>query len=51
MTNIIRDTVDGVVGHQVYDSEKVGFWTNVIVEQCLASLAKLQKPFKYIGNA
>ena len=27
---------------------KVNQWTNGVVESCLASLTKLQKPFKYI---
>ena len=25
-------------------------WTNAILEKCVVSLTKLQKPFKYIGK-
>ncbi len=51
VTNIIRDAVDSTIGHQAYNPEKVTVWTGTVVESCLAALAKLQKPFKYIGNA
>ncbi len=50
VTNIIRDAVDNAIGHQTYNPEKVSNWTGAIVENCLAALAKLQKPFKYIGR-
>ena len=31
-----------------FQHAKVNQWTNGVVESCLASLTKLQKPFKYI---
>ena len=32
----------------IFQHAKVNQWTNGVVESCLASLTKLQKPFKYI---
>ena len=32
----------------MFQHAKVNQWTNGVVESCLASLTKLQKPFKYI---
>ena len=32
----------------LFQHAKVNQWTNGVVESCLASLTKLQKPFKYI---
>merc|ERR1712130_1034514 len=36
------------IGGNSYMHAKVNQWTNGVVESCLASLTKLQKPFKYI---
>ena len=33
---------------ELFQHAKVNQWTNGVVESCLASLTKLQKPFKYI---
>ena len=32
----------------VYDRNKISQWTQVIIENCIKELAKLNKPMKYI---
>eukprot|EP00800_Vazella_pourtalesii_P016542 TRINITY_DN4805_c0_g1_i1.p1 TRINITY_DN4805_c0_g1~~TRINITY_DN4805_c0_g1_i1.p1 ORF type:complete len:129 (+),score=30.62 TRINITY_DN4805_c0_g1_i1:110-496(+) len=48
VTQIIKETVDGVIGQNNYVHNRVNQWTSSIMEQCLAQLTKLGKPFKYI---
>ena len=42
-------SVEGVLGTNNYQHNKVNQWTSAVVEQCLNQLTKLAKPFKYIG--
>ena len=42
-------SVEGVLGNNNYQHNKVNQWTSAVVEQCLNQLTKLAKPFKYIG--
>ena len=48
VTNKIQGSIEATIGGNSYAQAKVGQWTNSVVESCLASLTKLQKPFKYI---
>ena len=48
VSNIIKEAIQTTIGGSSYLTNKVSMWTNSIVESSLASLAKLQKSFKYI---
>lgn len=50
VSNIIKESIESTIGGNSYTHSKVNNWTNSVVESCLASLTKLQKPFKYIGE-
>ncbi len=50
VSNIIKESIESTIGGNSYAHAKVNNWTNSVVESCLASLTKLQKPFKYIGE-
>ncbi len=50
VSNIIKESIESTIGGNSYVHNKVNQWTNSVVESCLASLTKLQKPFKYIGK-
>ena len=50
VSNIIKESIESTIGGNGYAHAKVSQWTNSVVESCLASLTKLQKPFKYIGQ-
>ena len=50
VSNIIKESIESTIGGNSYVHNKVNQWTNSVVESCLASLTKLQKPFKYIGE-
>lgn len=43
-------SIESAIGGSAYQHNKVNPWTNNVVEQCLNQLAKLSKPFKYIGR-
>lgn len=48
---IIQDSISSVIGESSkFVDEKVGTWTNNIVEGCVAKLTALHKPFKYIAT-
>ena len=42
--------MEGAIGGNAYQHNKVNQWTSSVVEQCLNQLTKLGKPFKYIGK-
>ena len=46
---VSQQSVEGVLGTNNYQHNKVNQWTSAVVEQCLNQLTKLAKPFKYIG--
>ncbi|CAI9718249.1 Hypothetical predicted protein [Octopus vulgaris] len=48
VTNIIKESVENVIGSNAYQHNKINQWTSNVVEQCLSQLTKLNKPFKYI---
>lgn len=48
VSNIIKEFVEGAIGGNAYQHNKVNQWTSNVVEQCLNQLTKLGKPFKYI---
>lgn len=43
-------SIEGAIGGNAYQHNKVNQWTSNVVEQCLNQLTKLGKPFKYIGK-
>nr|ACO15040.1 Dynein light chain Tctex-type 1 [Caligus clemensi] len=48
VSNIIKESIESTIGGNGYAQSKVAQWTKSVVESCIASLTKLQKPFKYI---
>ena len=50
VSNIIKESIEGSIGGNAYQHNKVNQWTSSVVEQCLNQLTKLSKPFKYIGK-
>lgn len=48
VNNIIKESLDATLGNQTYHQSKINTWTTNVVEAVLNSLAKLNKPFKYI---
>ena len=48
VSSVIKEAIATTIGGSSYMQAKVNHWTNGVVESCVASLAKLQKPFKYI---
>ncbi|KAK1789458.1 hypothetical protein P4O66_015382, partial [Electrophorus voltai] len=48
VSTIVKEAVEGAIGGNAYQHNRVNQWTNNVVEQCLTQLSKLGKPFKYI---
>ncbi|KAM4633533.1 dynein light chain Tctex-type 1 [Polymixia lowei] len=48
VSTIIKESVEGAIGGNAYQHNRVNQWTTNVVEQCLSQLSKLNKPFKYI---
>ncbi|CAL8094041.1 unnamed protein product [Calicophoron daubneyi] len=46
--NIVKESIESTVGSSVYAHSKVQHWSSLVIEQCLNSLTKLGKPFKYV---
>ena len=46
----IKEAIESVIGGNTYLHNKVNQWSSSIMDSCLQSLVKLQKPFKYIGK-
>lgn len=44
-------SVEGTIGGTEYQHSRVNQWSNKVMEQVLSQLAKLGKPFKYIGRS
>lgn len=51
VSNIIKETIERIIGGNTYQHNKVNRWTADIVDQVLTDLTKLGKPFKYIVQA
>ena len=47
---IAKHAIHQTLGNSVYNREKVNVWCGQIVDACLKELAKLNKPFKYVGT-
>jgi len=45
---VIKEAIESVIGGNTYQHGKVNLWSSAIMDTCLQSLVKLQKPFKYI---
>ncbi|KAG8229070.1 hypothetical protein J437_LFUL005704 [Ladona fulva] len=48
VSNIIKEVIENTIGANTYQNSKVNQWTSTVVESCLSSLNKMQKPFKYV---
>jgi len=48
---VIKEAIESIIGGNVYQHNKVLPWSSSIMDSCLQSLVKLQKPFKYIGES
>lgn len=48
VSDIVKETIERVLGGSEYLPEKVNRWTADIVDQILTVLTNLDKPFKYI---
>ncbi|XP_071448782.1 dynein light chain Tctex-type 1 [Hetaerina americana] len=48
VSNIIKEVIENTIGPNMYQNSKVSQWTSTVVESCLASITKMQKPFKYV---
>ncbi|XP_065129412.1 dynein light chain Tctex-type 1 isoform X1 [Paramisgurnus dabryanus] len=48
VSSIVKDSIEGAIGGNIYQQNRVSMWTSNVVEQCLSQLSKLGKPFKYI---
>ena len=48
VNDIIKESIDAVLGNAPYKHAFVGQWTNDVVETCVKRLAALNKPFKYV---
>ncbi|XP_075871384.1 peroxisomal biogenesis factor 7 isoform X2 [Nelusetta ayraudi] len=46
-----RQCVEGTIGGTEYQHSRVNQWSNKVIEQVLNQLARLGKPFKYIGTS
>ncbi|XP_061728865.1 dynein light chain Tctex-type 1-like [Cydia pomonella] len=45
---IIRDTIELILGGNVYSHSRTPQWIGLITDKTMARIAKLNKPFKYI---
>ncbi|KAK7605370.1 hypothetical protein V9T40_007228 [Parthenolecanium corni] len=48
VSSIIKQAIEDTIGGNTYQQNKVNMWTTQVVDTVLQSLAKLNKPFKYI---
>ncbi|TPP61813.1 Dynein light chain Tctex-type 1 [Fasciola gigantica] len=48
-TGIIKEIIGNVVGASDFSANKIKQWTSTIIEQSISQLARLNRPFKYIG--
>jgi dynein light chain Tctex-type 1 len=51
VSNLIKETVERVIGNNSYQQNKINRWTADLVDQLLTELTNLNKPFKYIVQA
>lgn len=50
VNDIIKKSIEYIIGDHLYDQNKENEWTDSIILNCLTNLCKLDKPFKYIGK-
>lgn len=48
VSKIIKETIENVISGNTYQQDKVNKWCASVSEQCLTSLSKLKKSFKYV---
>lgn len=48
VSKIINDTIEATIGGAAYQQDRVNQWSAAVSEQCLNSLSKMKKPFKYV---
>ncbi|XP_003248704.2 dynein light chain Tctex-type 1-like, partial [Acyrthosiphon pisum] len=48
VSDIVKDSIEHLIGSELYQQNMVNKWTDSVVENCLTRFCKLAKPFKYI---
>jgi dynein light chain Tctex-type 1 len=48
VSSSLPQSIDPILGKQVYTAKKIHDWTSAIVESVLKSLQAVNKPFKYV---
>lgn len=47
---LLTTVLASILANEIYDDAKVPSWIDAICEKSMETLAKLHKPFKYIGS-
>jgi len=48
INKLAKQVIESVIGNNAYAHSKVNAWSNSVVEQVLANLMKINRPFKYV---
>ncbi|XP_037953160.1 dynein light chain Tctex-type-like [Teleopsis dalmanni] len=48
VSEVIKEAIESTIGGYAYEIDKVNNWTGQVVENCLHTLTKERKPYKYI---
>ncbi|RZC40650.1 Tctex-1 domain containing protein [Asbolus verrucosus] len=48
VNKIVKNTIDALLSDITYETDKINQWSAKISEQCLSTLSKLKKHFKYV---
>merc|ERR1711892_1364308 len=51
VNQVIKDSIELVIGGAQYESKKIDGWMNSVIEQCIENLTRLDKPYKYVATA
>merc|ERR1712243_994 len=50
VNQVIKDSIESVIGGSQYESKKIDTWMNSVIESCIENLNKLDKPYKYVAT-
>mmetsp|Transcript_31261 Transcript_31261/g.85884 ORF Transcript_31261/g.85884 Transcript_31261/m.85884 type:complete len:111 (-) Transcript_31261:76-408(-) len=48
VNELVKDSITKILTNCSYTESRVNTWCNLIIDDCLKGLAKLDKPFKYV---
>ncbi|XP_049767988.1 dynein light chain Tctex-type 1-like [Schistocerca cancellata] len=51
VTTLVKECVEKIVGRETFQRQKCELYVHRIAEACISALARLNKPFKYIGTS